>query len=571
MSGNTLQVSVGLYSHKGRKEINQDYQGVSIPGDHLLTTKGIALAIADGISSSAVSQEASQMSVSTFLDDYFATSESWSVQKSAESVIDATNSWLYSRNKDNLYHLEKDKGFVCTFSSLIIKSTTAHIFHLGDARIYHIRDHQSRQLTTDHRVWVSKEQSYLSRALGIDSQIIIDYESIPLQRDDLFVMATDGVYEFVTMEFILETIARYEGDLDMAAKIVIDKAYENGSGDNLTVGLLRIDTLPDKDIKEIHSHLYERPIPAIPEEGSEFDGYHILRKLSSSSRSHVFLAEDMENDHKVVIKIPSIDLQGSEAYLESFLLEEWVAKRLNNNHILRPYTPERKSSYLYTATEYIEGKSLRQWMIDNPRRDIGTVRDIAEQIARGLLAFHRMEMIHQDLRPENIMIDASGTVKIIDFGAVAIKGISEVNTFIEREDMQGTMQYSAPEYFLGEGGTYRSDLYSLGVIVHELLGGSLPYGTKIARTTSRGEQKKLHYHTLYPDRPVWIDETVKKAVAIDPLKRYSELSEFLYDLKNPNAAFMNKKPPSIIEREPDLFWRAVSLVELFIIIMLLTR
>ena len=132
---NKLTVSLGQYSYKGRKEINQDFHEIHIPKEPQLTNKGIAIAIADGISSSQVSQEASKVSVISFLEDYFATSESWSVKKSAQTVLGATNSWLYSQNRQDKYHLDMNKGYVCTFSSMVIKSTTAHIFHIGDTRI----------------------------------------------------------------------------------------------------------------------------------------------------------------------------------------------------------------------------------------------------------------------------------------------------------------------------------------------------------------------------------------------------------------------------------------------------
>ncbi len=568
---NTLQVSVGQYSNKGRKEINQDFHDLLIPSNHLLTTKGIAIAIADGISSSKVSQEASKLSVVNFLNDYFATSESWSVDRSVTSVINSINSWLYSQNRKDLYHLEKDKGYVCTFSSLILKSSTAHIFHVGDARVFRIRGEEFEQLTTDHRVWVSEDKSYLGRALGIDSKLNIDYEKIPVIEDDIFILATDGVYESVDQTFIKDSIKRYDNDLDTVAKIIIEKAYDNGSDDNLTIQLIKVDKLPNKDIKEIHQHLHDRPIPPYLEDNEEFDGYKILRKLSSSPRSHVYLALDIQSDTKVVIKIPSTEMQEDEAYLENFLLEEWVAKRINNTNVLKPFNANRKSNFLYIVSEYIEGKTLAQWMIDNPNPTLEEVRDIAEQISKALLSFHRLEMVYNDLRPANIMIDKSGTVKIIDFGAVSVKALNEIDTYIEQFHIRGTAQYSAPEVFLGEEGSYRSDLFSLGVIVYEMLSNKLPYGVEIAKSTTRSAQNKLVYNSLYPKQPLWIDESLKKALSIDPNKRYGEISEFLFDLKTPNKKFLNKSKPPFIKREPEKFWKSVSFILMLVIVGLLMR
>src|SRR3954449_9977702 len=246
-----LQISVGQNSDKGRKEINQDFHGVLIPGEPLLSTKGIAVVLADGISSSNVSQEASESAVKSFLTDYYCTSESWSVKTSAQRVIAATNSWLHSQTRRSDYRYEKDNGYVCTLSAMVIRSTTAHIFHVGDARIYRLAGKALEQLTNDHRVIVSSEQSYLGRALGVNQEVEIDYRAVPLEEGDTFVLATDGVYEHVKSRFIAETINRPANDLDAAAKAIGEEAYRQGSRDNLTVQIVRIDELPQRGASDI--------------------------------------------------------------------------------------------------------------------------------------------------------------------------------------------------------------------------------------------------------------------------------------------------------------------------------
>jgi len=569
-----LQVSIGEYSDKGRKEINQDFHDIRIPKEPQLTSKGIAIALADGISSSEVSQVASKASVTSFLMDYFSTPESWSVKKSARRVMAATNSWLYSQSKQSKYSYDKNKGYVCTFSAMILRSTTAYIFHVGDTRIYRFRDSTIEQLTQDHRVWISQDKSYLGRALGADSEVNIDYNTLQLEVDDIFLFMTDGVYECVSSDVILSTIKQNGDDFNAAAKLIAQRAYEQGSTDNLTVQIVKVDSLPNKHVSEIHKQLIQKPLPPILESRMLFDGYKIIRELSGSSRSHVYLALDGDTDIKVVLKTPSIDLQSNKDYLERFLMEEWVAIRLNSAHLVKSYMQTRKRNYLYNVTEYIDGQTLTQWMTDNPKPKLETVRGITEQIARGLLALHRQEMIHQDLRPDNIMIDSNATVKIIDFGSTRVEGISDINTLVEEESLLGTMQYSAPEYFLGEIGSSRSDLFSLGVIVYQMISGKLPYGTQVAKSTTRTAQKKLKYASLYSDTneiPIWIDETLKKALQPDPYNRYGELSEFLFDLRNPNIKYLNKTRPPLLERNPVVFWKSVSLVLLIVIILLISN
>ena len=328
------------------------------------------------------------------------------------------------------------------------------------------------------------------------------------------------------------------------------------------------------DANEILQQLTELPFPPILEARTLFDGYKIIREVHASSRSHVYLAMDAETHTQVIIKTPSIDLQGDPAYLERFLMEEWIARRINSPYVLKPCLQTRKRNFLYIVTEYIEGQTLTQWMIDHPKPDLETVRGIVEQIAKGLRGFHRMEMLHQDLRPENIMIDNTGTVKIIDFGSTSVAGIMEMSRAFEQPNILGTAQYTAPEYFLGESGSSRSDLFSLGVIAYQMLTGKLPYGTQVAKTRTKAAQRNLIYDPLREYRreiPVWIDDALMKALHPDPNKRYEELSEFIYDMRHPNKVYLNKARPPLLERNPVAFWQGVSFILAMIIVILLAK
>src|SRR4051812_4560474 len=224
-----LKISVGQHSDKGRKEANKDFHGVRIPDEPLLSLKGIAVVLADGISSSNVSRIAAESAVKGFLTDYYCTSESWSVRTSAQRVLEATNSWLHSQTRRSQYSYDRDRGYVCTLSALVIKSTTAHLFHIGDSRIYRVSGNTLEQLTEDHRVVISSEQSYLGRALGVNSQIEIDYLMFGVEKGDTFVLVTDGIYEHAGDRQIARVINESEDDLNKAARAIVELAYELGS------------------------------------------------------------------------------------------------------------------------------------------------------------------------------------------------------------------------------------------------------------------------------------------------------------------------------------------------------
>jgi len=566
-----LKITAGQYSDKGRKETNQDFHGIFVPREPQLGSKGIAIALADGISSSDVSQEAAQAAVTTFLEDYYCTSDAWSVKKSGEHVLTATNSWLHSQTQQSHHRYDRERGYVCTFSGVVIKSRTAHIFHVGDARIYRLRGAELEQLTEDHRVRVSSVQSYLARAMGMDRKVDVDYQALPLAEGELLLLTTDGVYEFIDGTGIAAAIAGCGGDLDQAAKAIVDQALERGSTDNLTIQIIRIDQLPSPESNEMVRQIAELPFPPLLDARMNFDGYQIIREIKGSARSHIYLAVDSETGERVVIKTPAVDQQANPAYLERFLMEEWIAKRINSPHVVKPCAQTRQRRYIYVVTEYIEGQTLAQWMIDNPKPDLASVRGLIEQIAKGLQAFHRLEMVHQDLKPDNIMIDSTGTVKILDFGATRVAGVMEIASPIEQINLLGSAAYAAPEYFLGENGSSRSDIYSLGVIAYQMLSGKLPYGVEVAKSRTKAAQKKLAYQTVLNEEreiPAWIDDAIRKAVEPNPFERYEELSEFVFDLHHPNNEFLNKTRPPLIERNPVIFWKSVSFVLLLAVIVL---
>ena len=572
-----LKISLGQHSERGRKEINQDFHGAWIPEEPLLGAKGVAIALADGISSSSVSREASEAAVRGFLESYYDTSQALSVKKSAQQVLQAVNSWLHSQTRQSPFRYEeKDRGYVCTLSALVLKSTTAHVFHVGDTRVYRLRDGSLEQLTEDHRIVASAEKSYLSRAMGVESRLDLDYQAQHIETGDVFVLATDGVYEHVAARFVVNAVAANAGDLDAAARAIVSEACERGSDDNLTVQIVRVDELPDAEAREVQQLVAELPFPPPLAPRSEIDGYRVLRELHVSARSQLFLVEDMHaggSAAPLVLKTLSTELRADPAQVDRFLMEDWIAQRIDSAHVVRRRDSGRRKTCLYNVTEYLDGCTLAQWMIDNPRPDLATVRDIAEQLARGLTAFHRLEMLHQDLRPANVMIDRSGTVKIIDLGSTRVAGVAEGRAS-DAPEMLGTAQYMAPEYFLGEYGTPRSDLFSLGVIVYQMLSGRLPYGAEVSRARTRAAQGRLIYRSVLDEQraiPRWIDEVLRRALHVDPARRYAEPAEFAHALRHPDAAWLGRHRPPLLERNPVRFWQVTCALLLIALLVALAH
>ncbi|WP_317930509.1 bifunctional protein-serine/threonine kinase/phosphatase [Halioxenophilus sp. WMMB6] len=565
-----LKVSHGQHSEPGRKAANQDFCGYRNPAGSAEQLKGAVFAIADGISSSPVSQQASETAVKSFLGDYYCTSDAWTVKRSAERVLKSINSWLFAQSRQGESRFDPDKGYVTTFSAIIFKGDKAHLLHVGDSRIYRIRAGTLEQLTIDHRLYVAESQSYLSRALGAAESLELDYRCFNLQAGDLFLLATDGVYEHLSPNQILNSLHNPSTSLHQVSQKLVEQAHQQGSEDNLSLQIIRVEEIPQSGSALLQEQLQSLPMPPELAAGQSLDGYKIVRPINITSRSHCYLAVDETSGSSVVLKVPAQEQRDDRIYLERFLMEEWIARRVNNLHVVKAAPAARERHYLYTVTEFIEGQTLSQWLLDHPKPDLTSVRNLIEQIGRGLMAFHRLDMLHQDIKPDNVLIDQHGTAKIIDFGSTYVAGIEESEYGQLQPNLLGTALYTAPEYFLGDMGSERSDIFALGVLTYHLLCGQFPYGTQVAKARTPSAQKRLSYQSLLHEEreiPAWVDAAIKKAVHPNPYRRYQEVAEFLRDLQKPNPEFLAQQRPPFIERNPTLFWQCVSGVLLAVVIV----
>ncbi|UST52248.1 bifunctional serine/threonine-protein phosphatase/kinase (plasmid) [Comamonadaceae bacterium OTU4NAUVB1] len=561
----SLRVSLGQHSLAGPgKAVNQDFHGAMLAEGPLRESKGIAVAIADGIGSSPVSQVASAAAVRGFLDDYYATSDAWSVRRSAQRVIDATNAWLHAQTMRGDARFDKDSGHVCTFTALILKGRDAHLLHVGDARVHRLHAHALEQLTEDHRVHVSSLESYLARALGAGAHVEIDYRRWDLAVGDIYVLATDGACVRLDAPAVHEALARHGDDLDGAARWLVERARALGSDDDATVQIVRVDALPERaDPARLPLPRAGLALPPALGPRARFEGFTLVRELHASARSHVHLAVDDATGARVVLKLPAVDMHENADHLDRFVLEEWVARRIDSPHVVKAAAVDRVRGHLFVAMEYVEGQTLAQWMVDHPAPGLDRVRAIVEQLARGLQALHGKEMLHQDLRPENVMIDRAGTVRIIDLASAHVAGLAEGGREDAAGERVGTLQYAAPEYFVGDAASERSDLFSLAVLTYQMLTGHLPYGLQVARVRGAGDLGRLRYVPVRhhrPALPAWVDAVLQKALHPRPARRQAVVSEFVHDLRAPGREFLERRAPALIERDPVVFWKCATVL-----------
>jgi serine/threonine protein kinase len=550
----SLEVTLAQLSHAGVKTQNEDSIGIRQPNGYLQSTKGIAAVIADGVSASEGGKEASEICVQGFLNDYFSTPDSWSVKKSGGVVFNALNRWLYSRG---MQYTKNTQGYVSTMSAIVLKSRSAYIFHVGDTRIYRVRNNSIEQLTKDHAVAVGDGQTYLTRAMGLDTRLDIDYQCIDIEQGDLFFLSSDGIHDVISLIELTALITNQKNSLDQRCQQLHQLAIDKHSSDNLSCQLIHVDTLPISTKDEFCRQLTQLPFPPLLSPGQRLDNYLIEKELHSSNRSQVYLVKDTDNRH-LIMKTPSPNFSDDAAYIERFVLESWIGDRVSSSNVVKIHQTNQPPNALYYLTEYINGITLSQWMKENPRPAVNDVISLISQISKGIRALHRKDIIHQDIKPDNIIIDSNGVPKIIDFGSCLARGIYEISVPVERELVLGTADYSAPEHTLHRPINNQSDLYSLALITYEALAGKPAFKGSLAHSNTVKDFLALEYKTSYDYNPLiphWVDGAIKKALHFRPELRYTELDEFIFDLQNPNKEFANPIQKPLVERATVKFWK----------------
>lgn len=565
--GQRLEIDAACYSIAGQKPLNEDTAGTEVPADNfLLSNKGVSLIVADGVSSAEAGQEASRTAVARFLEDYYKTPETWSVGHAGEKILTTLNLHLYRKSHE---FITEGKGYLCTFSAVVIKSQTAHFFHVGDSRIYHLHrtdDQQPvlTQLTRDHTAFIERNRAILARAVGMDSRLNIDYGRQPLQQGDRLLLTSDGIHDFLSeaeLQELLLTQDSPDASAEALAKNLVDTALARGSDDNISAVVAIINQLPEESLDDYSTKLTRLPFPPDLSVGMKIDDFEVKEILFASARSQLYLVEDCHSGARYAMKTPSRNYEDDISYIDRFIQEEWIGSRITNDNVVRVIKPLRKKTCLYYLMEYVEGRGLDKWIEENqppsPKRAIALVK----QIANGLRAFHQNEAIHQDLRPANVLITADEKAVIVDFGSVYVAGLAELQRPLEHLGALGTASYSDPLYLMGRNPGMQGDVYALATIVYEIFTGHLPYGRAVEECRTAFDYERLRYREasrFNPVIPLWFDGALKKGVNFDLEQRYKTTDSLLKDLLQPNPVFLRTDPVEEKQASSLMFWKLLS-------------
>ena len=267
------------------------------------------------------------------------------------------------------------------------------------------------------------------------------------------------------------------------------------------------------------------------ETGSRIDSYRIDEQIARSGMASIFRATDLRNSRVVALKIPHPDMEADPILFDRFNREAGIGERLNHPNVMRVFGDEKRSR-VYMVMEWCEGRLLRNIM-DEGRLSQERAIEIAKGVLRALDYIHGNGVVHRDLKPENIMVDENDHIKLIDFG-IAGDSTARRLTYANFTATLGTPNYISPEQVKGKRGDGRSDIYSMGVILYEMLTGKLPFTgpSPIAAMNDRLLNHPIPPTVADPTISLQLQEVIYRALERDPKNRYATAHEFLHDLEH---------------------------------------
>lgn len=556
-----LKIIIGQATETGERDRNEDFCGAVTPVTEELATKGALLAVADGVGGNAGGREASEMTVRAVLSDYYATPDTWEISAALDKVLAALNRWVLSQGARQ----REMAGMATTLSLLVLRGKRYVLAHVGDSRIYRLRGGELQQLTTDH-VWDRPDMRHvLKRAIGLDSQLQVDYAEGELQAGDVFALMSDGVWEKLGQLGIHEILSLYHTP-QMAAEDLVRQALAKGSQDNATALVVRIEQVGEEHLADLVSEAKRLKVPPHLKVGEQLDDFEVLELLYKSHASLLYKVKNLTNGQLCVLKTLHPLLAEDAHSCNSLLNEEWLAKRVVSRYFAQviPVSAERRSC-LYYVMNWHPGATLQQRMDIGQHFPAAEVGNIGIRLAKGLATLHRLNIVHRDIKPANLYQGDDGRLRILNLGVA----LNPTSGNAEAEGNPGTPSFIAPELFAGALANNQSDLYAAGVTLYHLLTRHYPYGE--IEPFQRPRFGEVVRPTRYrPDIPQWLENIILKAVVRDPELRFETAEEMLLALElGESKSLLTPSRMPLVQRDPLLLWQAITLFSIILNVLLI--
>ncbi|MBA3695497.1 MAG: bifunctional protein-serine/threonine kinase/phosphatase [Methylotenera sp.] len=557
----SLQFDIGQSSLTGPRERNEDYVGVVTPVNEQLSIKGALIAVADGVSGNAGGGEASEMTVRTVTSDYYATPDTWEPLVALDKVLTAANRWLIAQANAN----RDMAGMATTLSMLLLRGQRYYSAHVGDTRIYLLRDGVLKQLTTDH-VWDRPDMRHvLKRAVGLDQHLAVDFGEGPLQVGDVFALMSDGVWETLGEQNIHKILGLYDTP-QLICSHLTKQALEKGSQDNSTAVAIKITQLGEDTLSELLAGGKHLSVPEKLNIGETIDDFEVVELLHESRASVLYKVRHTQTKQLFVLKTLQPLLANDIDSCNGLLNEEWLAKRVVSQYVPQvfPLSVEKRSK-LYYIMSWHEGATLQQRLESGHHFTVAGTGKIGVDMMRGIGALHRLNIVHRDIKPDNVHLASDQRLRILDLGVALSSGVGK----IEAMHNPGTPSFMAPELFSGEAATPESDIYAAGVTLYHLLTRKYPYG-EIEPFQHPKFGMPIPPTRYRPDISQWLENIILKAIAHDAKNRFETAEEMLIALEHGELKpILAPARTPLIARARFVKWQWIAIFSLIVNFMLL--
>ena len=563
-----LHVGVGYATHRGGRAENQDFAACHV-GPFDSGGNGLAIdlvaALADGMGGAQGGRVAAEMAVRGFIDACLGQPATLGVARVGAHAANAVNRWIHALGSSD----PALNGMACTLSALVVCARGTHLVHVGDSRVYRLRDSDLDLLTTDHTLGAPGTSHALTRAVGAQDSLRVDHVKESLHLHDRYLLCSDGVHGALSRREIHAVLARRAAPQETARELV-DRAAATADADNATALVLDILALPSGQFADLHLAVADQPLRVPPASGAVIDDYALGEMLADGQYMRVFRAHDLREQREVVLKFPK-SRPGLDAHLRAALLREvWIAGHVRSHFVTESLDPppERRSC-LYGVLPFYAGETLERRLARRPQITLAGGLEVALKLAKAVAALHRAGIIHRDIKPENVMLEPGGGLKLIDLGVARLRQFEEEGAV----ESPGTPSYMAPELFAGTAADESSDIFALGVTVYRMFtGGSYPYGEVEAFSSPRFG-KAVSLARERPDLPAWLDRAIARAIAIDRRDRYADAVEFAFELEHGALRAVPRavQRPSLYDRNPTVFWQVISALLLIALLVTLAH
>lgn len=546
-----LLLAHGIASRTGCRDVNQDVVGWHEGDDVERVTHGIVAMLADGMGGTKGGGLAATLACGSFVDGYYSISPTLGVAVAAHRAMASFNRWLHAMARSD----PALAGAGCTFTALVFRARIAHLLHIGDSRAWHWRDGQLTQLSIDHKPTGFPDTHSLTRAVGLEPDLRLDHATIVLEADDRLLLTSDGIHDVVSAQALAMELDRRH-PADRTATAIVELALAVGSTDNASAIVIDVLALPAPDQAGLVALAADLPVLSAPRVGEVIDGLRLERQLSAGNQTRAFLARRRDSGEQFVAKFPCPEHIGELAAREAFVRERMIAARIDSPFVARIIAlPVATQSRVYTLMPWYDGETLEA-RLRSGLPDITAGLAIATRLARGVIALHRIGVIHRDIKPDNVLVEKTGGVRLIDFGVARIPQMEDADT----DQVPGTHGFLAPELYRGERGSEASDQFAFGVTLYRIFTGYIPF-TDLQTLQHPGYDSPADPASLRPDLPAWLALALRRSVQVKADERFSDMIELLQVLERGTTRTASRRPSlSLFERKPVRLWQLLSLL-----------